>query len=126
MLAWRRRRLALVIKQMGSSRELGLAIGHKSGDGVRAMAAGLRTLTDATMDKIEALPGRAGWFGRSEKPAAGSLTLLGCLRYLRESLEILPPSKRPVARLALKHFIDNPDELLEVAQSLQALSEPER
>jgi hypothetical protein len=128
VLTWRRKRLALIVQEMGSSRALGEAIGHKSGEQIRGMQAGIRPISDATMDKIEALPGRAGWFCRNgETPSAEGLTLLGCLRYLRESLEMMPPEKRPMARIAVKHFIDNPDELLEVAKTLQALSEePER
>jgi len=124
LLDWRRKRLALIVNEMGSSRALGEAIGHKSGDNVRAMVAGLRPITDQTMDKIEALPGRARWFCRGGRPADG-LTLLVCLRYLRENLEMLPPSKQQVARVALKHFIDKPDDLVEVAHALQALSEQE-
>lgn len=127
VLAWRRRRLALIVKEMGSSGELGKALGHKSGTQVRAMVAGLRKLSNATMDEIEALPGRAGWFGREGPPPAPyKLTLLDCLRFQREFLELMTPKNRQIARLALKHFIDSPDELLEVAQSLQGLSnEPE-
>lgn len=126
VLNWRRKRLALIVEEMGSSRALGEAIGHRSGEQVRAMLAGMRPLSDATMDKIEALPGRAGWFSRGGVvPSSDGLTLLACLRHLRESLELYSPENRQVARIALKHFIDNPDELLEVARALQTLAERE-
>jgi hypothetical protein len=119
---WRRKRLALVVDEMGSSRALGEAIGHKSGEQIRAMLAGMRPLTDKTMDKIEALPGRDGWFGRDGGSPEGR-DLLSCLRYLREGLELLPPANRQIARIALKHFIDNPDDMLEVVQALQKLAD---
>jgi hypothetical protein len=122
VLQWRRKRLALVVEEMGSSRALGEAIGHKSGEQIRGMLAGLRPISDATMDKIEALPGREGWFGRAgEVPESGGLSLLGCLRYLREGLEVLSPENRQIARITLKYFIDNPDEILDVERALQAL-----
>ncbi len=119
---WRRKRLALIVDEMGSSRALGEAIGHSSGEQIRGMLAGMRPLTDKTMDKIEALPGRSGWFGRYAAMPDGR-DLVSCLRYLREGLELLTPANRQIARIALKHFIDNPDELLEVAQALRALSD---
>ena len=119
---WRRKRLALVVEEMGSSRALGEAIGHSSGEQIRGMLAGTRTLTDKTMDKIEALPGRKDWFGRGGAVSDG-LDLLSCLRYLREVLELLTPSNRQIARIALKHFIDDPDDMLEVAQALQKLAD---
>lgn len=123
ILQWRRKRLALIVNEMGGSRALGHAIGHKTGEQVRAMLAGMRVLSDATMDKIEALPGREGWFARrGEIPAADGLSLLSCLRYLREQLELLSPDDRQVARIALKHFIDNPDEILEVANVIQKMT----
>jgi hypothetical protein len=38
-------------------------------------------------------------------------------------LELLTPEKRQLARITLKHFIDSPDEMLEVAQVLQKLAD---
>lgn len=123
LLKWRRERLAALVKEMGSSGELGKALGHKSGTQVRAMIAGLRVLSNATMDEIEALPGRAGWFGRNQSPSEDrQLAILECLRFQREFLELLPPVSSEMAKVALKRFIDHPEEILEVAQSLQALS----
>jgi hypothetical protein len=119
---WRRKRLALVVEEMGSSRALGEAIGHKSGEQIRSMLAGMRALSQATMDKIEALPGRKGWFFREGATPEGR-DILGCLRYQREFLELLAPERRQAARIMFKHFIDNPDEMLEVAQALQRLAD---
>jgi hypothetical protein len=119
---WRRKRLALIVEEMGSSRALGEAIGHSSGEQIRGMLAGMRPLTDKSMDKIEALPGRRGWFGRYDAMPDGR-DLVSCLRYIRQGLELLTPANRQVARIALKHFIDSPDELLEVAQVLQKLAD---
>jgi hypothetical protein len=123
LLQWRRKRLAKLVEEIGTSKELGLAIGHKAGDQVRAMMIGQRAITEKTMDLIEALPGRAGWFGRhGAKPAAPPSDLLECLRFQREFLELLPADKRQLARIALKHFVDNPNELLDVAQALERLA----
>lgn len=119
---WRRKRLALIVDEMGSSKALGNAIGHKSGEQIRGILAGMRPLTARTMDLIEGLPGRKGWFFRDGASPEGR-DLVSCLRYLREGLELLTPENRQIARIALKHFIDNPDELLEVAQTLQKLAD---
>jgi hypothetical protein len=87
------------------------------------MVLGRRAITEKTMDLIEALPGRAGWFGRQgDKPAAAPPTMLECLRFQREFLELMPPEKRQLARIALKHFIDDPEDLLDVAQALTRLA----
>lgn len=119
---WRRKRLALVVEEMGSSGALGEAIGLSSGSQIRGMLSGTRALSQATMDKIEALPGRKGWFFRDGAVPEGQ-TILGCLRFQREFLELLAPEKRQAARIMLKHFADSPDELLEVAQALQKLAD---
>jgi hypothetical protein len=122
MADWRRKRLALIVKEMGS-RPLGLAIGLSSGDQIRGMLSGARYVSDKTVDKIEALPGRQGWFFPVKPAMALEEGILGCLRYQREFLELLTPANRQLARLTLKHFVDNPDELLTVAQVLQKLSD---
>lgn len=124
LLAWRRRRLSQLVKEMGSSRIAGQAIGHKGGEQIRGMLSGQRAITDNTMDELEALPGRENWFGRfGPPPADGSGGLLSGMKEVRAFLAMLPAGKLNMARVALKYFIDNPDEILEVSRSLEALDE---
>lgn len=120
-------RLAHLAAEMGGSSALGKAIGHATGEQVTHMIAGRRAISDKTMDAVHALPGRGGWFYREgDAPTGENIDLIACLRYLRDELEALPAADRETATRALKHFVDNPDELLEVAETLQRLSEPER
>lgn len=49
----------------GNLSKLGRALGYKDGVYVRQMRDGLRPITEKTVAKIEALSGRAGWFGIS-------------------------------------------------------------
>lgn len=49
----------------GNLSALGRALGYKDGVYVRQMRDGIRPITEKTVAKIEALSGRAGWFGIS-------------------------------------------------------------
>lgn len=114
--------MALLVEEVGGPGPLGKLIGHAAGDQIGHMLSGRRVISDKTMDAIESLPGRERWFYREgDARESQGLTLLGCLRYLREELEKLPAAKRQMARIALMHFVDHPDQLLEVAQTLQGL-----
>jgi hypothetical protein len=61
----RARLLALIQSEPygGNLSELGRALGYKDGVFVRQMRDGDRPISEKTVARIEALPGRAGWFG---------------------------------------------------------------
>lgn len=120
--------MADLADEMGGPGALGKLIGHAAGDQIGHMISGRRVISEKTMDAIESLPGRERWFYREGDARSNPKepTVLASLRSLKKELERLPAAKRQIARVALKHFVDNPGQLLEVAQTLQTLSEPER
>jgi hypothetical protein len=67
--AHRRARFQALIRAKpyeGNLSELGRALKYKDGVYVRQMRDGKRPITEKTVAKLEALPGKAGWFGSEE------------------------------------------------------------
>lgn len=71
--AHRRARFKALIKAnpyLGNLSELGRALGYKDGVYVRQMRDAKRPITEKTVAKVEALPGKAGWFGEASQFSA--------------------------------------------------------
>lgn len=59
---WRISRMKALAAAHGGKAALGRALGYRDGAFVGHMLSGHRPITEKTMQVIEALPGRAGWF----------------------------------------------------------------
>lgn len=115
---------ALIDSFGGNLSAVGRALGYQDGVFVRQMRDGVRAISEKTIHKIEALPGRAGWFSSSAvaaEPAAepAHADLLAAIELIAAQLADADDMARDAAAPILAKLAHSPGEAARAAQMLE-------
>lgn len=113
---------ALIDSFGGNLSAVGRALGYQDGVFVRQMRDGVRAISEKTIHKIEALPGRAGWFTSptASAPTAPAQTdLLAAIELIAAQLAGADDMARDAAAPILAKLAHSPGDAARAAQMLE-------